>query len=277
MKSAFYKKKSALREEILKMDWSKDGMLVLPGGRGYPYLSTDKIKKNLASAYPKCGLEFKASDVSITQMEGIGNMSQHWVVQCEYSLIDVDTGYTDTSLSYGEAADSGDKGIGKAKSHSFKRWAVAEFNLADGIDPDGTPVGESKFKPMSAEEEAKVMEKVQAKAVKAPAPKAPAPNPAPVPTPAPEKEAVAAPAEENTLSPGELALAKLKAEKDAQNKYVPSAPQKAAIDRIVNALTEKAKAGEMSNEDYNRMSMTCAEIDSGQKATEFIMKYKGMI
>ena len=262
MRTAFYKKKSNFRAAILTLDWSKDGLMALPGGRSYNYLSADKVKKNLAPLFPKFGLELEVDCEAVTQMEGIGNMSQHWIVKCNYTLIDVDTGYSVTKTSYGEAADSGDKGVGKARGHAFKRWAIEEFNLADGIDSDSTAYETgSRYKPMTEEEEAKVMSKVQEKAIQraaaleasVPAPKseksAPAPKPA-VPAPAPK-----APAE---------------------SKYVLAGPQKMAVDKITMTMTKKSNAGEITAEALQAMKDEIAAIDSGKKANEFIMKYQPM-
>lgn len=279
MRAAFYKKKSNFRAAVLTLDWSKDGLMALPGGRSYNYLSADKVKKNLAPLFPKFGLELEVDCKAVTQMEAIGNMTQHWLVECEYTLVDVDTGFSTKRTSFGEAADSGDKGVGKARGHAFKRWAIEEFNLADGIDSDDAAyeTGTSKYKPMTEEEEAKVMSKVAEKAIHKTALSAPvAPPQAPVKAPqAPVKAPQAPVAPPAPKTKAEEALEALKAEKDAmEKKYVLEGPQKLAVDKIVTILTEKAKDGKVSVEDYNNMSADRVEINSGKKANEFIMKYQ---
>ena len=281
MNKALYMKLNELRADVIAQDWSKDGMLSLPGGRGYPYLSADKVKKNLAPLFVKHGLELQVDFTDLTQMDGIGNMSQHWVVKAHVMIIDVDTGFSVESTSYGEVGDTGDKGVSKAQTSAIKRWALAQFLLADGIDPDAdNSIGRSTYNKLSAEEEAKVISKIQEKAI-AKEKEKDEPDVQPQPVDVPDKE----------VSPAEAQLAKLKAEADAQkaavavspkveaqqSKYVPLGPQKKAIDRIVDTMTAKFKAGEIDEDLYNKMSKECEEIDSGKKATEFIIRYQSMV
>lgn len=293
LRSAFYKKKSNFRAAALALDWSKDGLMALPGGRSYNFLSGDKVKKNLAPLFPKFGLELEVDCKAVTQVEAIGNMTQHWLVECEYTLVDVDTGFSTKRTSFGEAADSGDKGVGKARSHAFKRWAVEEFSIADGIDADNSSVESGgRFKPMTDEEEAKVISKVQEKAIARAVPKA---TLAKMPE-APAKEEPKAEVEEapKAVAPAkpktkaEEAIEALKAEKEAQLKavkaeneakvkaYKLTGPPKMAVDKIVNALTAKAEAGELDEETFSKMKADRDSIDSGKKANEFIMKYQAM-
>jgi len=277
LRKAFYAKKSNLRAEVLKQDWTKDANLVLPGGRGYAYLSSDKIKKNIAPLFPKFGLEFRADDESVTQMEGVGNMTQHWIVKCNFTLIDVDTGFSDTSSSYGEAADSGDKGVSKAKSNAFKRWAIAEFQLADGIDPDSLDVSmvSSRNRPMTDEEEAVIKSKMAEKAVarsKEKAEEKPAEKPAEAPAEKPAEKS------DKPMTKAEEALAKLKAQKEgAEAEFVPMGPQKRGIEKILNAAKAKKEGGTMDDETYGKIMAEHDGINSAQKATEFIVRYQSVV
>lgn len=49
----------------------------------------------------------------------------------------METGASQSACSYGEAADSGDKGVNKAKTCALKRWFLDTFHLTEGgEDPD---------------------------------------------------------------------------------------------------------------------------------------------
>lgn len=278
IRSKFYTKLSNMRADVNSLDWSKDALLAMPGGRGYQYLSSDKIKRNLAPLFPKHGLEFDQNVVAVEQFPAIGSMSQHWVVTMEIVLTDIDTGYSQTTVVKGEAGDSGDKGIGKALTYAYKRWAVGKFQLADGMDPDAMDASpRGSFTPRTIEETSEIKSKIAANAVK---PAVPTQKPVELP-PAPAEPAKPA-------TPAEEALQRLKAEADAQKaenaeaskdiepptlKYEPSAVQKKAIEKITERYLALAKEGKITNTAYNNMSFECASISNSKMATEFILKY----
>ena len=285
------------------LNWDKDKAFSFGNKPGYRYLSVEKMKRNLLPIFMEFGLDFKFDYGNLQKSEPIGSMSQHWILECTASLTDVDTGYTETTIVYGESGDSGDKAIAKASTYALKTWLADTFMLIDGVDPDQEPepVISKTFIPKTDKEQEEVKSKVFANAVPIPvnegakpattavptapvtpavptaqpkppiptppkpaAPKPPVP-PAPAPAPAPATPSV----EEK---PGEVAIKKLKQEK--LDSFVPSVPQQNAISKIEAHWAEKAKAGEMTDEQYLEFCKDRSEIGNNQEAIGFIKKWK---
>ena len=233
--ASLLKKKSAVRKEVHGMNWDKDKAMVFNNKKQYDYLSFEKICKQIAPLFEAHGLEFTANDLELSAEAPVGNMAQHWVVKTEFTLWDVDTGASQSACSYGEAADSGDKGVNKAKTCALKRWFLDTFQLVEGgEDPDD-------YGPSGAPSSTVVA-------------------PAGAADPAPAKQPAKQPAKA--------------AEPKAEQKYEPTAPQKKAIDNILARYKERAEKGEIDAMEYNTMSFACAEIKSAKDAVEFITKYR---
>lgn len=131
------RKLSGMRSDVHKMDWSKDKSMIFQNKKQYDYLSYEKICRQISAMFEKHGLEFQVSDLELMSEAPVGNMAQHWIVKTMFTVYDVDTGYSISSNSYGEAADSGDKGVNKAKTCAIKRWFLGTFQLVEGgEDPD---------------------------------------------------------------------------------------------------------------------------------------------
>ena len=232
--ASLLKKKSAIRKEVHGMNWDKDKAMVFNNKKQYDYLSFEKICKQIAPLFEAHGLEFTASDIELSAEAPVGNMVQHWVVKTEFTLWDVDTGASQSACSYGEAADSGDKGINKAKTCALKRWFLDTFQLVEGgEDPDD-------YGPSGTQSSTVV---------------------------APESASRAAPA--SAVKPGGAPTTS-----KTEQKYEPTAPQKKAIENIVAKYKEKAEKGEIDAMVFNTMSFACAEIKSSKDAVEFITKYR---
>jgi hypothetical protein len=281
-----YEKINALRGDVVKMDWTKDGYASF-GKTSYKYLPTDKIKANLAPYFHKRGLELQIKFYGLQFLPAVGNMTQHVVLILDATVIDIDSGESMTDTVYGEAADSGDKAIGKAQTYAIKSWASNKFLIADGMDPDEVESTGNVFRPKSNAETEEVRSKVleqgvpptpQAPAVpKAPAVPAKAPA-EPVEAPkvesepeipaAPEKpaEAVPEPVAEQPKAPAPM--------EDQPPKFKISAAQQKAIKKITDSWEKAAKEGKVDAEQYNAMSMACASISSTAEAMEFINTYK---
>lgn len=257
-------KLSALRKECTAMDWKKDGFVAF-GKSNFNYLSTDKIKANLSPLLAKHGLELNIVFREPTKLDAVGAMSQHWLVTLDATIIDGETGASVTDTVFGEAADSGDKALGKAQTYAIKAWASQKFLIADGMDPDAAESGGSSFRPKSPSETEEVRSKVLEQGVKPPAPvPAPkAPTPAPVPAPAPKApEAPKAPVSEVQPMDGQPAQFKV------------SAAQQKAIKKVTDAWEEAAKAGKVDVEEYNKMLSAVTDIASTQDAMNFVNDYK---
>ena len=270
-KRGLYRKISGLRQELLTLDWSDD-KIMKAASMSYPYLSTDKVKRNIAPLFHKHGLEVRVYYDELEPRPAVGDFTSHWTVRINVEFIDMDSCATVTYHAYGEATDKNDKAINKAQTSAFKQWVMSTFGISDGIDPEMVIGGGGSFHRRSEEEEEEVRSRVLANAEKPPAPKPPAPKKAPKKEePAPEvheePKAEPAPAPEAQESP--------KVEDDAPAPgYKPMGVQAKAIDRITSVYEQRAKAGEISPEEYNQMSMDCASISSVKDATAFIKKYR---
>ena len=181
----------------------------------------------------------------LTERAEVGGFKQHWSIKLEATLLDVDTGAELTTTVYGEAGDVGDKGINKAQTAAIKQWIMAEFLVADGIDPEGdSPMVKTTFTPKTHEENEEVKSQVLAKTVK--------PAPAPPAAPKPKVEAPAAPKDPVAL------------------------PQVKAMEKILTSLKERVQMGEIDAEVLTEATMEHTGITSSAQAINFIKKYKEM-
>lgn len=281
-----YEKINALRGDVVKLDWAKDGYASFKN-TSYKYLPTDKIKANLAPCFHKRGLELQIRFYGLQFLPAVGNMTQHVVLQMDATVIDMESGESMTDTVYGEAADSGDKAIGKAQTYAIKAWASNKFLIADGMDPDEVGPTGNVFKPKSNSETEEVRSKVLEQGVP-PVPQAPAvPKVPAIPTKAPSEpveepkteetpeapaepekpaEPVPAPVEEKPKAPAPI--------EGQPAKFKISAAQQKAIKKVTDAWEKAAKEGKVDPEQYNAMSMACASISSTAEAMEFINTYK---
>lgn len=194
-KASLLTKISELRADVLSKDWTDDKMM-RGGGIQYPYLSTDKILRNVSPLLSKHGVEMTIEYVNPTLTRDFGNMSAHWTVELIVTLWDTESGEHLSNHVFGEAADSLDKGLAKAQTYALKKWITSFFMISDGIDTDNIQPVVSTFK-KPTEEEVKVL-KTQIKENKdvvAPAEPVKEEKPQEAPAEAPEKKRKAKKAE----------------------------------------------------------------------------------
>lgn len=232
---------SEMRTDILAQDWTPDKAYSVKGNL-VRYVSIDKIKKTLAPLFPKHGLEFSiAFEPPIIQPsnkiseQGLPTSDKDVVIGAEIEIVSVDDP-SDRRFysSYGGARATIDKAIGIAQSYVLRYWMINTFLIVDGIDPEVRSDNGSGFHRLDRDEQEQVTSKVIGQGI---APKAQA-NPAP------------------------------------SGPFVLSGPSKRAVDRIVSVYDERAKAGEVSPEEYNRMSMAKASIAKMEDAVAFIREFK---
>ncbi len=309
--SPLYKKISAMRAEIITKDWSDDKMYS-SGVTRYSYLSADKVKRTLGPLFSKHGLEFRVKFSELTPEAGYGNVSMHWAVRLDATLIDVDTGEAETSTVYGEAGDVADKGIIKAQTAAIKQWVLAVFFIADGIDPDAADSGSANHGSFrNADDQETVRSRVLAGGVAASKTVAPlktvatpktvaspktaavpkghlhqasaVPNPAPAapkaavqPAAVPKKKEVVhktAPSAPVTASEPSAAATAPVSEGTA---FKPSEPQKRAVDHIVSLWFDQAKTGKITGEKYAEIQKASLGFRNVRDVTDFIKKYRSI-
>ena len=273
-----------------KLDWEKDKAMSYGNKPGYRYLSVDKMKRNLLPVFMAVGLDFKLSYREIEDRGTLSSLPVHWTIECDATLTDIETGYSETTSVYGESGDSLDKGLSKASTYALKTWLSDTFMLVDGIDPDADPTDggaiksytlktdkekdeiKSKVlsngtKPEPPQEEPKVKEESKVKE----SPKEPESKPEPVEQtetkPAPDN------AEPPARTPAEVAIEKLKSEAVAA--FKPSIPQKNMIDSILARWAKKKEGGEVTPEQDKEFNDDLNSITNSTSAVAFIKKYKG--
>lgn len=262
-RAALYKKLNAFRADVIQCDWKDDKMVSLGGPKGYPYLSSDKIIKNLAPLLVKHGVELDVEYSDLTDYSKDG--TRHWSVKATIFLTDVDTGYTTHSCAYGEGQDTQDKGIAKAQTAAFKKCLATRNMIADGIDPDAVDIyTPNNFYKKSAEEQEEVKSKVLEQAVKPVVEKTPEPKTEEKPV-----QTVPQEAPQTTLKVEDAPV-----EVKERNKFVPVGPQKGAIDKILTEYENRAKSGTIDVEDYNKMLSDHYDLSSAADAVAFIKKYR---
>ena len=275
----------ALRTEVLRCDWTCDKYLSLPGNKGYPYMSSDKCRRNLAPLIAKHGFEFIPEFSDLKREELYGNVTNHWSVKLRGTLYDAFTGRSISATVYGENGSSDDKGIIKAQTAAIKQWILSVFLLADGVDVDAPePVATGTF--VKKEEAEEVKSKVLSQGVKPSEPAKPRkPEPKkeePKPEPKKEEPKQDEPAEavkESEKEPESEAESASESKVDAGMVELPKelAPiHRNAITKIVERYTEKAKNGEMDPETFNKMSIACAGIKTKADAVAFIKQFQVM-
>lgn len=278
----FLQRLNRFRADVQRCDWSYDKYLTLAGNRGYPYISSDKCRRNMAPLLVKHGFELVISFSELTRHPGYGNATNHWTVRLDASLKDVITGEMQTSTVYGEAGDSGDKGLAKAQTAAIKQWILTTQLLAEGMDPDvdSSAVPTGSFQKRTPEETEEVRSKVLEHGLKPS--NAPAEPRKPVKREEPKEVPKEVPKEipvETSKEP-EPAQGEERPESGDEERVEAVVPEglsnmhKAAIQKIVDRFTEGAKHGVVGPSAYNIMSADCASIKDAKDAVAFIKKYK---
>ena len=115
----------------------------------YSYLSEAKYKELFTKLLSENGLELSASCVEEREIQtGSKSMGCGRIVVWDFTLSDVDTGFTETMRSIAEGWDSGDKAIYKAHTGALKYFLANTFMVASGDEvenDDFAPGGNPKF------------------------------------------------------------------------------------------------------------------------------------
>ena len=295
-KARLYTKINRFRADVIQQDWSDDKMMT--GKTSYRYLSTDKIKKQVAPLLVKHGLELELDFKNIFfYHEPVDPLRKQCTVELEVKIVDIDTGCSKMDHVYGEGGDFLDKAVSKAQTYALKEWLTAFLMLADGIDTEAAGI---PFQPKTPVESESVRSKILENAVKPPAPKPvetpkvavpkPVETPKPVapkPVESPKKEIPVAetPKDEPKEDPkpietpvgddkSDVVTEEKVDEAPVSNRYKPTGMHKKAIDKIVEDWTEDAKNGKLSAEQYNEMTYELVTMTGAEDARAFIRKYK---
>lgn len=242
------KKLNEFRGDLLKQDWSDDGTCIVGNKIKYRYVSADRVKENFGPLLVKHGLEMYFNFEDLTPRDPVGGFTQHWSVKATMYLIDVETGNQAYYCAYGEAGDSGDKGINKAQTDALKQIIFSSFMIADYEDADGEDAAEAKPRPvMKPQDEAKAEVMAQGEKPKAPTPKPKAEMPAQaVPTPKPR-----APTPKPKLNISSI--------------------NRAAINQILKNAKREVEDGTLTSGEYDALEAQAERVKDDNMAHDFIM------
>lgn len=102
----------------------------------YKYFSEAQYKTLFTDLFSANGLEMKFSEEDYKDFDGTDKQPFGRMVKITFSLIDVDTGFSEDSTITGEGLDKGDKAGYKAYTGALKYWLANTFMVATGDDPE---------------------------------------------------------------------------------------------------------------------------------------------
>ena len=127
-------KKNALRKDL-----KSKGILKKGGSNNYDhytYFSEAQYKELFTELFSKNNLELKFSELEYNTFEGSGKNCNGRMTRLEFTLIDVETGFFETTVITGEGMDKGDKAGYKAYTGAVKYYLADTFLVATGDDAE---------------------------------------------------------------------------------------------------------------------------------------------
>lgn len=154
-------KKNALRKEL------KERGVLKKGGKNdfdhYTYFSEAQYKELFTELFSKYGLELNFNEISYEMFDGTEKQSNGRLAKVEFELIDIESGFSESSVITGEGIDKGDKAGYKAYTGALKYYLADKFMVATGDDAEKdspsekmNQVSERKASPKQVEVLAKV-------------------------------------------------------------------------------------------------------------------------
>lgn len=134
-----YNAKLQLKKNALRKALKERGILKKGGVNkfdNYTYFSEAQYKELFTELLSEHGLEMKFTEISYTTFEGTEKQANGRMPRLEFSLIDVETGFYETTVITGEGIDKGDKGGYKAYTGALKYYLADTFLVATGDDPE---------------------------------------------------------------------------------------------------------------------------------------------
>ena len=114
---------------------------ILPKGAhndydNYEYFSEAQYKELFTELFSKFGIELYVNEVKYESFKGTDKQPFGRLVTLACTLIDIDTGYSESSNHTGEGLDRGDKAGYKATTGALKRFLSSTFLVATKDDPE---------------------------------------------------------------------------------------------------------------------------------------------
>lgn len=127
-------KKNALRKAL-----KEKGVLKKEGENTfdrYKYFSEAQYKMLFTELLSNYKLELKFNELDYQMFDGTDKQANGRMPRIEFTLIDVETGFYETTVITGEGIDKGDKAGYKAYTGALKYYLADTFLVATGDDPE---------------------------------------------------------------------------------------------------------------------------------------------
>lgn len=134
LNAALQKKKNNLRKVLKEKGVLKKG--AKNSFDNYTYFSEAQYKELFTELFAECGLELKFNEISYETFTGSEKQSNGRMPRLEFELMDIDTGFGETTVITGEGIDKGDKAGYKAYTGALKYFLANTFMVATGDDPE---------------------------------------------------------------------------------------------------------------------------------------------
>lgn len=102
----------------------------------YSYFSEAQYKQLFTELFSECGLELKFSEIAYDTFTGSEKQSNGRMPRLEFELMDIETGFGETTVITGEGIDKGDKAGYKAYTGALKYFLANTFMVATGDDAE---------------------------------------------------------------------------------------------------------------------------------------------
>ena len=102
----------------------------------YSYFSEAQYKELFTGLFADCGLELKFNEIAYETFTGSEKQSNGRMPRLEFELMDIDTGFGETTVITGEGIDKGDKAGYKAYTGALKYYLANTFMVATGDDSE---------------------------------------------------------------------------------------------------------------------------------------------
>ncbi len=102
----------------------------------YEYFSEAQYKELFTELFSKYGIEISVNEIAYTSFQGTDKQPFGRCVTLACSLIDIDTGYSETTNHTGEGLDRSDKAGYKATTGALKKFLSSTFLVATQDDPE---------------------------------------------------------------------------------------------------------------------------------------------
>lgn len=127
-------KKNALRKAL-----KEKGILKKEGKNDYDrysYFSEAQYKQLFTELFSEHGLELKFTEIAYDTFAGSEKQANGRMPKLEFELMDIETGFGETTQITGEGIDKGDKAGYKAYTGALKYYLANTFMVATGDDAE---------------------------------------------------------------------------------------------------------------------------------------------